>query len=87
MAQWFDGIRAGDRLVDVKVSLNSNGALDVIYDGVRVFDEAAIGYTLVAGRFGFGAGTEESAASARDIVGSTILGLKRPRWRKHSSAV
>ncbi|MCI0536869.1 MAG: hypothetical protein L0Z50_16765, partial [Verrucomicrobiales bacterium] len=54
------------RFVDVEVNLDPDGTLDVTYDGVKIYDNAGIGYTPIAGVFGFGAGTAELTAALRN---------------------
>jgi hypothetical protein len=65
-AQRAGNLRTGDRFVDVLVRIDPDGTLDVEYDGVKIFDNLAVGYTPIAGVFGFGAGTAELTAAIRD---------------------
>ncbi len=54
------------RFADVEVRIDPDGTLDVTYDGVKVYDNVGIGYTPIAGLFGFGAGTAELTAAIRN---------------------
>ena len=54
------------RFADVEVKLDADGTLDVTYDGTKVYDNLGIGYTPIAGQFGFGAGTAELTAAIRN---------------------
>ncbi|MCC6235203.1 MAG: hypothetical protein IT580_21345 [Verrucomicrobiales bacterium] len=54
------------RFANVEVKLDTDGTLDVTYDGVKVYDNVGIGYTPIAGQFGFGAGTAELTAAIRN---------------------
>ena len=73
LAQRFDGLRTDPpgtastpRFATVQIQLDADGTLDVTYDGKQVITDAPIGYVPVAGRFGFGAGTEEITIAQRD---------------------
>ena len=75
IAKRFDGLRtdpAGTNhapvFVTVQVKLDADGTLDVIYGTNVVYDNVPIGYVPIAGRFGFGAGTEEQTIGNRDNV-------------------
>ena len=65
-AHKFSGLRTGANFVPVQVKLDPDGTLDVTYNGVKVYDNYAVGYTPIAGNFGFGAGTAELTAAIRD---------------------
>jgi hypothetical protein len=71
-AKSFKGIQTyppdstATRFANVEVKLDADGTLDVTYDGVKVYDNVGIGYTPVAGVFGFGAGTAELTAAIRN---------------------
>jgi hypothetical protein len=54
------------RFANVEVKIDPDGTLDVTYDGVKVYDNVGIGYTPIAGMFGFGAGTAELTAAIRN---------------------
>lgn len=54
------------RFADVEVRIDPDGTLDVTYDGVKVYDNVGIGYTPIAGLFGWGAGTAELTAAIRN---------------------
>jgi len=54
------------RFANVEVKIDPDGTLDVTYDGVKVYDNVGIGYTPIAGLFGFGAGTAELTAAIRN---------------------
>ncbi|MBN8248597.1 MAG: hypothetical protein J0L84_14300, partial [Verrucomicrobia bacterium] len=54
------------RFANVEVKIDPDGTLDVTYDGVKVYDNVGIGYTPIAGVFGFGAGTAELTAAIRN---------------------
>src|SRR5262245_2889241 len=75
IAKRFDGLRtdpAGTNhapvFVTVQVKLDPDGTLDVIYNGNNVYSNVPIGYIPIAGRFGFGSGTEEQTIGNRDNV-------------------
>lgn len=71
-AKSFKGIQTypanstATRFAPVEVRIDPDGTLDVIYDGVKVYDNVGIGYTPIAGVFGFGAGTAELTAAIRN---------------------
>lgn len=52
----------------MQVKLDPDGTLDVIYGTNAVYTNAPIGYIPIAGRFGFGTGTEEQTIGNRDNV-------------------
>ncbi|MBX3733036.1 MAG: hypothetical protein KF791_10620 [Verrucomicrobiae bacterium] len=54
------------RFAAVEVRVDPDGSLTVVYDGVTVYDRVGIGYTPIAGVFGFGAGTAELTAAIRN---------------------
>ena len=71
-AKRFDGLRtdpAGTNhapvFVTVQVKLDPDGTLDVTYNGTNVYNNVPIGYIPIAGRFGFGSGTEEQTQAPR----------------------
>ena len=72
MAKRFAGLRTDGVgsttpvFVPVIIQLDADGTLDVTYNGTKVYDNVPIGYVPVAGRFGFGAGTEEITIAQRD---------------------
>src|SRR6266487_2550069 len=75
LAKRFDGLRtdpAGTNhapvFVTVQVKLDPDGTLDVIYGANVVYNNVPIGYIPIAGRFGFGSGTEEQTVGNRDNV-------------------
>jgi len=75
LAKRFGGLRtdpAGTNhapvFVTVQVKLDPDGTLDVTYNGTNVYDNVPIGYIPIAGRFGFGSGTEEQTIGNRDNV-------------------
>src|SRR5436190_8664337 len=75
LAKRFDGLRtdpAGTNhapvFVTVQVKLDPDGTLDVTYGTNVVYDNVPIGYVPIAGRFGFGSGTEEQTIGNRDNV-------------------
>src|SRR5262245_9408683 len=75
IAKRFDGLRtdpAGTNhapvFVTVQVKLDPDGTLDVVYNGNNVYSNVPIGYIPIAGRFGFGSGTEEQTIGNRDNV-------------------
>jgi hypothetical protein len=71
-ARSFKGIQTyppnstATRFANVEVKIDPDGTLDVTYDGVKVYDNVGIGYTPIAGVFGFGAGTAELTAAIRN---------------------
>ncbi len=85
-AQPFRGIQTyppnstATRFANVEVRVDADGTLDVTYDGTKVIDNLGIGYTPIAGQFGWGAGTAELTAAIRnnhwiddvDITTSTV---------------
>src|SRR6185369_9079587 len=75
LAKRFGGLRtdpAGTNhapvFVTVQVKLDPDGTLDVTYNGTNVYNNVPIGYIPIAGRFGFGSGTEEQTIGNRDNV-------------------
>ena len=64
--QTYPANSTATRFANVEVKVDPDGTLDVTYDGVKVYDNVAIGYTPVAGVFGFGAGTAELTAAIRN---------------------
>ncbi len=98
IAKRFDGLRtdpAGTNhppvFVTVQVKLDPDGTLDVIYNGNNVYSNVPIGYIPIAGRFGFGSGTEEQTIGNRDnvwiddvsifttnVVGASIASISPP---------
>ncbi len=75
LAKRFDALRTDGPgtnhapvFVTVQVKLDPDGTLDVTYNGTNVYNNVPIGYIPIAGRFGFGAGTEEQTIGNRDNV-------------------
>jgi hypothetical protein len=64
--QTYPANSTATRFAAVEVKIDPDGTLDVTYDGVKVYDNVGIGYTPIAGVFGFGAGTAELTAAIRN---------------------
>jgi hypothetical protein len=64
--QTYPANSTATRFAPVEVKLEADGTLDVTYDGIKVYDNVGIGYTPIAGQFGFGAGTAELTAAIRN---------------------
>jgi len=64
--QTYPANSTATRFANVEVKIDPDGTLDVTYDGTKVIDNVGIGYTPIAGSFGFGAGTAELTAAIRN---------------------